>query len=60
MRKIVTVYLGGPENPVLVQGELLHEEENGLTLVQVSDKLTVWGKRTNNEIAGTLQSAESD
>jgi len=59
MRKIVTVYLGGPENPVLVQGELLHEE-NGLTLVQVSDKLTVWGKRTNNEIAGTLQSAESD
>ena len=59
MRKIVTVYLGGPENPVFVQGELLHEE-NGLTLVQVSDKLTVWGKRTNNEIAGTLQSAESD
>ena len=59
MRKIVTVYLGGPENPVLVQGELLHEE-NGLTLVQVSDKLTVWGKRTTNATTSTLQSAESD
>ena len=59
MRKIVTVYLGGPENPVLVQGELLHEE-NGLTLVQVSDKLTVWGKRTTNATTNTLQSAESD
>ena len=59
MRKIVTVYLGGPENPVLVQGEYLGEV-NGLTFVQVSDKLTVRGKRTNNGTAGALQFDESD
>ena len=41
--KIVTVRLGGPNNPVLVQGEFCGEE-NSLTFVKLSDSVVVRGK----------------
>ena len=53
MVRIVTVAVGGPENPVLVQGELV-AEENGLTSVKVSENVIVRGKRIIGKITGGI------
>jgi hypothetical protein len=43
MSRIVTVSLGGPDNPVLAQG-LYVDELNGLTTIKLSDNATVRGR----------------
>jgi hypothetical protein len=44
MEKLVTVAIGGPDNPVLAQGELVGVE-NGLTLVKICENVIVRGRR---------------
>lgn len=41
--KLVTVAIGGPDNPVLAQGEFV-KSENGLTFVKISDNVVVRGR----------------
>lgn len=43
MTRIVTVLIGGPDTPVLVQGEFIAEEK-GLTSVRLSDSVIVRGR----------------
>jgi hypothetical protein len=44
MKKLVTVAIGGPDNPVLAQGEFV-AVENGLTLVRICENVIVRGRQ---------------